>query len=42
MALWPLDPLVSAFGPFVLPVIVFAFGLVGYLLLVAFGRVTGW
>ena len=40
MALWPLDALVSAFGPFVLPVLLFAFGLVGYLLFVALGRLT--
>lgn len=40
MALWPLDALVSAFGPFVLPVLVFALGLVGYLLLVAAGRLV--
>lgn len=38
MALWPLDPLVSTFGPFVLPVLLFAAGLVGYLVVVAAGR----
>ena len=38
MALWPLDPLVATFGPFILPVLLFALGLVGYLALVALGR----
>ena len=38
MLLWPLDPLVATFGPFVLPVLLFAFGLVGYWLLAALGR----
>lgn len=40
MALWPLDPLVATFGPFVLPVLLFVLGLVGYLVLVAFGRIV--
>ncbi len=37
--LWPLDALVRVFGPFVLPVLLFAAGVVGYLILVALGRV---
>lgn len=40
MALWPIDALVATYGPFVLPVLLFAFGLVGYWLLVALGRFT--
>lgn len=41
MAFGPLDALVSTFGPFILPVLLFAFGLVGYLVLVALGRAVG-
>lgn len=36
--LGPVDSLVDVFGPFVLPVLLFAAGFVGYLVLVALGR----
>ena len=36
--LGPVDALVSVFGPFVIPAILFALGVVGYLVLLALGR----
>ena len=36
--LGPVDALVSVFGPFAFPVLLFALGVVGYLLLLALGR----
>ena len=38
LQLGPLSDLIDAFGPFVIPVILFTCGLVGYLILVALGR----
>lgn len=38
MQLGLLDALISTFGPFVIPVLLFGLGVVGYLLLVALGR----
>ncbi|QCJ48120.1 hypothetical protein [Haloprofundus sp. MHR1] len=38
LQLGPVDALISTFGPFVVPVLIFAVGTVGYLILVALGR----
>jgi hypothetical protein len=38
LGLGPIDALIDVFGPFVIPVLLFAIGIVGYLLLVALGR----
>ncbi|MFC7096609.1 hypothetical protein [Halobaculum marinum] len=38
MQLGAIDALVSVFGPFVFPVLLFALGGVGYLFLLALGR----
>ncbi|WP_191965871.1 MULTISPECIES: hypothetical protein [Haloferax] len=38
LQLGPLDTLIQTFGPFVIPVVLFALGLVGYLLLLVLGR----
>ena len=38
LGLGPIDALIDVFGPFVIPVLLFAVGIVGYLLLVALGR----
>ncbi|KTG10290.1 hypothetical protein AUR64_11980 [Haloprofundus marisrubri] len=38
LQLGPIETLVSTFGPFVIPVLIFVVGLVGYLVLVALGR----
>lgn len=38
LQLGPLSDLISVFGPFVIPVLLFACGFVGYLILVALGR----
>jgi hypothetical protein len=35
------DAGLSAFGPFVIPVVLFVVGVVGYALLYALGRLTG-
>jgi hypothetical protein len=35
------DTLVSTFGPFLIPVVVFALGVVGYLIIVVIGRFRG-
>ncbi|XVH31105.1 hypothetical protein ACNS7O_12025 [Haloferacaceae archaeon DSL9] len=39
MDLGPLDLLISIFGPFVIPVLLFAAGCVGYLALLWLGRI---
>ena len=39
LQLGPLDALIQTFGPFVIPVILFALGVVGYLVVVALGKV---
>ncbi|WP_224337395.1 hypothetical protein [Haloprofundus halobius] len=36
--LGPVEALISTFGPFVIPVLIFVVGIVGYLILVALGR----
>ena len=36
-----LDGLIGTFGPFVIPVVLFVIGLIGYLLLVALSRAAG-
>ncbi len=41
MALGPLDSLIETFGPFVLPVLLFVGGLIGYLLLLKLSQVRG-
>lgn len=41
MALGPLDSLINAFGPFVLPVLLFLLGLIGYLVLLTLSRARG-
>ncbi|MFC5365910.1 hypothetical protein [Salinirubrum litoreum] len=38
LGLGPIDALIDVFGPFVIPVLLFAVGIVGYLLLLALGR----
>lgn len=38
LQLGPLTDLIGVFGPFVIPVVLFACGLVGYLVLVALSR----
>ncbi|WP_185903195.1 hypothetical protein [Halonotius terrestris] len=38
MALGPLDTLINTFGPFVLPVLLFLLGLIGYLVLLTLSR----
>ncbi|WP_224270793.1 hypothetical protein [Haloprofundus salinisoli] len=38
LQLGPIETLVSTFGPFVIPVLIFAVGIVGYLVLVTLGR----
>ncbi|WP_277555331.1 hypothetical protein [Halobaculum limi] len=38
MQLGPIDALVSVFGPFVFPVLLFAAGVVGYLALLTLNR----
>ncbi|WP_255518434.1 MULTISPECIES: hypothetical protein [Haloferax] len=38
LQLGPLDTLIQTFGPFIIPVLLFAAGLVGYLVLVALGQ----
>lgn len=38
LQLGPLDTLIQTFGPFVIPVLLFALGVVGYLVVVAIGR----
>jgi hypothetical protein len=38
LQLGPLSDLIDVFGPFIIPVLLFACGFVGYLLLVALGR----
>jgi hypothetical protein len=38
MSLGPLDSLLNTFGPFVLPVLLFVGGLVGYLVLLKLSR----
>jgi hypothetical protein len=38
LGLGPFDALLEVFGPFVIPVLLFALGIVGYLVLVALGR----
>lgn len=35
------DTLVSTFGPFLIPVALFALGVVGYLFIVVLGRIRG-
>lgn len=41
MGLGPVDALVETFGPFILPVLVFTVGLVGYLGLLLLNRLVG-
>lgn len=41
MQLGPLDMLLSVFGPFVIPVVLFVAGLIGYLLLLTLSRYWG-
>lgn len=38
LGLGPIDALIDVFGPFVIPVLFFVAGIVGYLVLVALGR----
>ncbi|WP_199180605.1 hypothetical protein [Haloferax marisrubri] len=38
LQLGPVDGLIETFGPFAIPVLLFAAGFVGYLVLVALGR----
>lgn len=38
MQLGPLDMLIGVFGPFVIPVVLFVSGLIGYLLLLTLSR----
>lgn len=38
LGLGPIDALIDVFGPFVIPVLFFVAGVVGYLVLVALGR----
>ncbi|MFC7203983.1 hypothetical protein ACFQJC_10685 [Haloferax namakaokahaiae] len=38
LQLGPLDTLIGTFGPFIIPVLLFAAGVVGYLVLLALGR----
>lgn len=37
----PVDAVWTTFGPFVVPVVLFALGVVGYALLYALGRLAG-
>lgn len=39
LQLGPLSALIDVFGPFIIPVVLFGCGFVGYLVLVALGRV---
>lgn len=41
MALGPLDSLIGTFGPFVLPVLLFLGGLIGYLVLLRLSQMRG-
>ncbi|WP_224450226.1 hypothetical protein [Haloprofundus salilacus] len=38
LQLGPVEALISTFGPFVIPVLMFVVGMIGYLILVALGR----